>query len=154
MNAEVIKAINQKEKKLHELSPFLKKVLHQIAIVVLFPLWLLDRLEERYKHWVYSKNQWNEARAKEILDYYIPRKAKWHKDNKEFYFYDNGYGWAFCYSKKYLKRKDRNFWKYNVGIWGGNIRDYLLDKFELEGFIKEVIDQNDGHTEIAFALKG
>ena len=52
------------------------------------------------------------------------------------------------YAKKYLKRKDRNFWKYNYN----QIRRYLIDKFELEGFVKKVGECGDGWTELNFTL--
>ena len=33
--------------------------------------------------------EWNEERAKTILNYYIPRKAEWDNEDKSFYFFDN-----------------------------------------------------------------
>ena len=53
-------------------------------------------------------------------------------------------------AKKHLKRKDRRFWKKFNGWCGGEIRGYLLNTFELEGFTKEVDCCDDGRTEIYF----
>ena len=57
-----------------------------------------------------------------------------------------------CSAKKYLKRKDRRFWNVHSSWNGGNIRSYLIDEFELEGFEKEVGNCYDGWTEISFKM--
>ena len=97
------------------------------------------------------RTEW-ESRADEILSYYVPRYA--HRDNKDktLYFFDNGYGWSLGLAKKYLKLKDRKFWKLYAGS-GGRIRKYLINNFELEGFTKEVGNCYDGFTEITFRMK-
>ena len=57
-----------------------------------------------------------------------------------------------CFAKKYLKRKDRRFWNVHEGWAGGNIRSYLINNFELDGFAKEIGDCYDGWTEITFTM--
>ena len=54
--------------------------------------------------------------------------------------------------KRYIKRKDRHFWNVHKGFGGGKIRSYLINKFELEGFKKEVGDCSTGWTEITFTI--
>ena len=95
----------------------------------------------------------NEGRANEILSYYVPRYAKWDNEDKTFYLFDNGYGWSMGFAKKYLKLKDRRFWKLYASWGGGRVRSYLINNFELEGFTKEVGNCYDGWTEITFTMK-
>lgn len=154
MNAEVIKAMNKKEnpKKEKAIHKWWKKNGYKVMRIILFPLWLIIKLLDKIEEWSISRNKWSEERANEILDYYIPRKAKWNSDDNSFYFFDNGYGWNFNSAKKFLKRKDRKFWKANKGWAGGKIRAYLLDTFELEGFTKEILCRDDGWTEISFQM--
>lgn len=150
MNMEVIKAMSKKEKK-HAVRNWWTKNGYKITRVVFFPiviiLWLQTWLDKRAK----IRNAWDEERAKEILNYYIPRKADWDAKDKSFYFFDNGMGWNKL-AKKYLKRKDHKFWKEHNSLWGGKIREYLIYNFELEGFAKEVGDCSDGWTEISFIM--
>lgn len=51
-----------------------------------------------------------------------------------------------------MKWRDRRWWKKNCGFFGGENRDYLIYTFELEGFKKEVLDTENGSTEIVFYL--
>jgi hypothetical protein len=99
-----------------------------------------------------TRTEW-ESRADEILSYYVPSYAHWDNKNKTLYFFDNGYGWSMYFAKKHLKLKDRKFWKLHAGCGGWRIRKYLIDKFELEGFTKEVGNCYDGWTEITFRMK-
>lgn len=57
-------------------------------------------------------------------------------------------GW----DKKKIKMKDRRWWKNNTRGWGGEVRTYLIEKFEMEGFEKIVDDTYDNWTEITFKL--
>ena len=150
MNKEIEKAMNRKPREKSELRKWWDK--HKITImrIVLFPLWLWVITCNKINDWVYYRNKWDEERAKEIFDYYIPRRAEWCADENEFYFFDNGYGWSLNFAKKYLKRKDRAFWKCNIGWCGGKMRKYLLDHFELEGFTKEILNDDSDWTEITF----
>lgn len=153
MNKEVIKAMERSTKK-HRARNWRKKVRRKVSH-------FFSRLAHPYyklKTWKYNRNvkryAWNEERAQAILNYYIPRKARWFADDSAFYFFDNGYGWRIGQAKKYLKRKDRKFWQYNtMGLFGDKMRKYLIEKFELEHFDKEVNDLSDGYTEITFWLK-
>jgi hypothetical protein len=151
MNAEIIKAMNRKEKK-HTFRKWWSKNGYKVMRVVLFPIWIATIIYERVQRWINARNHWNSARADEILSYYIPRRAEWDNEDKSFYFFDNGMGWSLSYAKKYLKRKDRRFWYNNCGCWGSNIRTYLINEFELEGFTKEIGDCFSGWTEITFTM--
>lgn len=151
MNAEVIKAMNRKEKK-HIFRKWWSKNGYKVMRVVLFPIWIVTIIYEKIQNWLNSRNSWSEERADEILSYYIPRRAKWDNEDKAFYFFDNGMGWSMSFAKKYLKWKDRRFWD-NHRCWcGGKIRSYLINKFELEGFTKEIGECSDGRTEITFTI--
>ena len=149
MNAEVIKAMNKKETKIRK---WWKKNRYKVMRVVLFPVWVCVITKEKATDWLNSRQKWSEERANEILSYYIPRCADWNDEDKTFYFFDNGMGWGLRSAKKYLKLKDRRFWKNHNCLWGNGIRSYLIDSFELEGFKKEIGDCESGWTEINFTL--
>lgn len=151
MNKEITKAMNRKEKK-RAFHKWWKKNGYKVMRVVLFPIWVGTIIYERTQRWINARNRWNSTRADEILSYYIPRRAEWDNEDKSFYFFDNGMGWCLGYSKKFLKLKDRRFWYNNCGCWGSNIRTYLINEFELEGFTKEVSDCSGGWTEITFTM--
>jgi hypothetical protein len=151
MNKEIIKAMNGK-KEPSKLRKWWKKNDYKVWRVIFFPIWIGSIIKEKIEKFLNSRNKWSEERANEILQYYIPRRAKWCAEEKEFYFFDNGYGWSMNLAKKYLKRKDRRFWKVNSGAWGYKMRSYLINEFELEGFTKEVLNTDDSWTEISFKM--
>lgn len=149
MNKEIVKAMKGK-KEPSKIRKWWSKNRCKVWRVILFPIWIGVMINQKIEIYLESRNKWNEERADEILQYYIPRRTKWDENEKEFYFFDNGFGWGMA--KKYLKRGDRRFWKLHKGFCGGKIRDYLINKFELEGFTKEVGDCSDSWTEIIFKL--
>ena len=151
MNTEVIKAMNKKEKK-HPVKEWWRKNTFKVYRVIFFPLYLGIIIIEKIKKYLNNRQVWSEERANEILSYYIPRKAKWHEDEKCFYFADNGMGWGMSYNKKFIKLRDRRWWNCHRNFWGSSIRTYLIDEFELEGFKKEVGDCSNGWTEVSFTL--
>ena len=154
MNNEVIKAM-QGNKKEHKARKWWRKNGYKVWRVVLFPLWAGEILWNEINKRLNDRQAWNEERANEILNYYIPRCSDWDEETQSFFFFDNGLGWNLSLAKKYLKRKDRRFWKVNTGWWGGKMREYLIEKFQLEGFTKEVsdiIDARNDWTEITFKL--
>jgi hypothetical protein len=150
MNAEVIKAMNRKEPKTAKIREWWNKNSYKVYRVIFFPIWIASILMEKIVKWLNSRQAWSDERAKEILDYYIPRRAQWDAEEQEFYFFDNGYGWSLSSARKYLKLKDRRFWNNHKGFCGGDIRYYLIDTFELEGFTKEVGECSSSWTEITF----
>ena len=153
MNNEVIKAMNKKETpKVSKVKSWWKKHGYKVARVVLFPVWLVLWASEKVEAYLNSRQKWSEERANEIFSYYIPRRCKWDDENKQFRFFDNGMGWNIGHSKRWLKLKDRRFWYNHCGFWGGDLRTYLIDTFELDGFTKEVGDTSEGWTEITFTL--
>jgi hypothetical protein len=154
MNTEIVKAINKKKKekeKKHTIRNWWRKNDYKVIRVILFPLWVASIIKEKIGKWLDSRNAWSEERANEILNYYIPRRADWDNEDKTFYFFDNGYGWDMCRAKKYLKRKDRRFWKLYGTTWG-KVRRYLIDEFELDGFTKKVGECSESWTEICFRM--
>lgn len=150
MTNEIIKAMQGKKE--HKARKWWNKNGYKILRVILFPFWIGSILSKKIRTWLDSKERWNEERATEILNYYIPRTSDWDAGDKTFYFFDNGMGWNSKFVKRYLKLKDRRFWKVNCHWWGGEIRSFLMDKFELEGFTKELGNCSEGWTEISFIL--
>ena len=145
MNKEIIKAMQGKQE--HKVRKWWRKNGYKVWRGVLFPLWISEILRHEISTRLNSKEKWSEERANEILNYYIPRRAEWNQKEQCFYFFDNGIGWRLSLAKEYLKRKDRRFWKVNCS----KIREYLIEKFQLEGFTK-VIGNCYDWTEITFNL--
>lgn len=152
MNKEIIKAMNKKEVKPNNIKRWWKKNSYKVARVVFFPVWWGICLKEQIETYLNSRNEWSEERANEIFNYYIPRHAEWSEEEKTFFICHNWFGWYFDSAKKHLKFKDRRFWKVNNCGGGGDLRRYLINNFELEGFTKEIGDCADGWTEVCFRL--
>lgn len=150
MTDEIIKAMQGKKE--HKARKWWSKNGYKILRIILFPFWTGSILLNKIRAWLNNRQEWNEERAAEILNYYIPRKSEWDTKDKSFYFFDNGMGWNIKLAKKYLKLKDRRFWKVHCSWWGGKMWDFLINKFELEGFTKELGDCSNGWTEIYFVL--
>lgn len=149
MNKEVIKAMEDRTTKREMIINWWYRNGYKVMRVILFPVWFAICIKERVEKYLNNKQKWNEKKADEILNYYIPRYSKWDKEEKEFYFFDNGYGWNIGLAKRYLKRKDYRFWRVN----DYRIRNYLIESFKLEGFTKEILSTTDGWTEISFKMK-
>lgn len=153
MTAELIKIIKEKEKAEQQKNkPTFRKWWnkngYKVLRVIFFPIWIYGVIQEKITKWLNDRQKWNEQRANEILSYYVPKKSEWDVEEKIFYFFDNGYGWGRL-ANKYLKRKDRRFFKVN----NTKLRRYLIDDFELEGFVKEEGDCSNGWTELDFKIK-
>lgn len=152
MNKEIMKAMNKKETKLDEFRKWWNKNGYKVMRVALFPLWGCMVAKEKIHAYLNSKCEWSDERANEILSYYIPRKSEWDAEDKSFYFADNGMGWSMKYHQKKIKMKDRRWWRKYTSGWGGKVRTYLLEQFEMEGFEKIVGDTYDSWTEITFKM--
>jgi hypothetical protein len=150
MNKEVIKAMNKKETKVDQFRKWWRKNGYKVMRVILFPVWMGVIAKEKINNYLNAQCVWSEERANEILSYYVPRKAEWDAEDESFYFADNGMGWGMKCHRKSIKLKDRRWWKNHTGFWGGKVRTYMIEKFELEGFEKIVGDTYDSWTEITF----
>lgn len=148
MNKEIEKAMNRKESKTFHFYGWWIRNGYKVKRVVLFPIWIYMCGKEKINNYLNSKCKWDEERANKILSYYVPRYSKWNAENKSFYLADNGLGW----DKKKIKMKDRRWWKNNTRGWGGEVRTYLIEKFEMEGFEKIVGDTYNSWTEVTFKL--
>lgn len=152
MNKDIKKVINKKERK-RTIRKWWRKNSYKVARIIFWPIWLYMVLEEKYKAKKYKSLQWSEKRAQEVLEYYIPRYADWDSEEKCFYLADNGMGWTMReVVQKCVKRKNRAWWKKFASAWGGEVREYLIKDFELEGFTKTVEDNRLDWTEISFKM--
>ena len=131
MNKEIIKAMQGKQE--NKTRKWWRKNGYIVWRVVLFPLWIGEILRHEISTRLNGKEKWNEERANEILNYYIPRRSEWIDKEQTFYFFDNGIGWNYYYAKSYLKRKDRRFWKVNSAFLGGKMRTEISFKLNKEG---------------------
>ena len=152
MNADIIKIIKKKQKieekkKKPSFRKWWNKNGYKVLRVIFFPIWIYGVIQEKIKKYLNNRQKWNEQRANKILSYYVPKRSEWDEEEKAFYFFDNGYGWGKL-ANRYLKRKDRRFFKVN----NIELRRYLINDFELEGFKKEKGDCSSGWTELEFKL--
>lgn len=152
MNNEVIKAMNKKETEIDKIRKWWSNNGYKVMRIILFPIWWGIKAKEKIDAYLDSRSTWSEERANEILSYYIPRNSDWDAEDKSFYFFDNGMGWDLRCRQKRVKLKDRRWWKNYTRVWGGKVRDYLIEKFELEGFEKTVGETYDFHTEVTFKM--
>ena len=140
MNKEVIKAMKKgttETSKTFKIHKWWNKNGYKVIRVVFFPLWFCICIKEKIVNYFDSKQKWDNKRAEEILNYYIPRCSDWLEDTKELYYFSNKYDYYdIKYAKKNLKKKDRRFWK----VYCFEILSYLIDDFELDGFTKEVLE--------------
>ena len=148
MNKEIIKAMNKKETKIEKIRKWWNKNDYKVMRVILFPIWIATIIRDKVENKLNARQVWNEEKANEILNYYIPRKSEWNEENKTFWFFDNGYGWDWYLAKRNIKLKDKRFWNCNKY----NIRKYLTESFELEGFTKIVLETRQW-TELQFVKK-
>ena len=146
MNKEIMKAMNKNE---HKMRKWWDKNSYKVFRVIFFPVYFYAVAKDRITDYLREKIEWDENRATEIFNYYIPRAAEWDSDDNTFYFFNNGMGWQGYYAKRRIKMKDRRFWKKFSGY---KMREYLIDKFELEGFTKVLGDCSGGWTEVRFIL--
>lgn len=154
MNKEIIKAMNKKATKWDNFKKWWGKNGYKVRRVIFFPLWIGMVVHDKVRKAVYGHIEWSTERADEILNYYIPRASEWDAETKSFYFFDNGLGWNIRLAKRYLKLKDRRFWKKYIGWSGGEIRKYLINNFQLEGFTKTLgdCDNFNDYTELTFTM--
>lgn len=139
MTKEVEKAIKKARKKASKKNSKLSQIKnwwgqnnYKVYRVIFFPIWIITIILEKIKNYSYSHNEWSKQEVDRILNYYVPRRAKYDEEEKTFYLYYNCFGETLGNSKKYLKRKDRKFWKkYNRAI-----HEYLKKEYELVGFKK------------------
>ena len=150
MNKEARKAMHKNESIGYKIKTWWNLNSYKIVIVIFFPFFACGYACEKISNYLDSRCEWSEERANKILSYFIPRRAEWHNDDKCFYFSDNGYGWT--YNKKFIKLRDHRWWKCNTHFCGGKVREYLIEKFEMDGFRKEVGDTYDQWAEVTFYL--
>lgn len=151
MNKEITKAM-KKDKNKPTFRKWWNKNGYKVLRLLFFPIWIYSIIKEKATKKLNARQVWSTERAKEILNYYIPRRAEWCKEDNAFYFFDNGMGWGKL-AKRYIKRKDRRWWNCHNGVWGGEIRKYLIEEFELDGFVKEIGNCGEGWTDITFRME-
>ena len=150
MNKEVMKVMNKKSfASVEAAKKWWRKNWYKVMRVIIFPVWAIAWCYDRLKTRAYNRTEWDENRADTILNYYIPRKSEWNGEKNSFYYCKNGFVWSWSFARGYVKLKDKTFWK----KYRDNIRDYLINTFELDGFDKKVGSCEDGWTEITFKMK-
>lgn len=150
MNKEIEKAMNRKESKTFHFYGWWIRNGYKVKRVVLFPIWVYMCGKEKINNYLNSKCEWSEEKANEILSYYIPRRSIWNAEEEYFLFWDNGENWSQKFNLKRIKIKDRRWWKNNAKIQGWKMKNYLIEKFEMEGFKKIIGDMDNGFISIYF----
>lgn len=150
MNKETLKAINEKSKEPSKIKKWWKKNKYKVLEIIFSPIRAIYFLSQKISNWLDSRVEWNEERAIKILDYYVVNYSKWNEKDKTFDFFDTGIGWTYKKNiKVFVKRKDRRFWKLHYR----KIKEVLVNKYELEGFSKEVCDYDYSTVSILFTMQ-
>ena len=145
MNKEIEKAMNKKE---HKIVTWYKNNSYKIWRIILFPIWFFSTVNDKIAKKKYKNLEWDKTRADKILTRYMLRESEWNEKEKSFYFWNNGWYISSYSGKKATKRKDHKFCsKYKF-----ELKEYLLNEFELEGFTKIIDDCDYGCIEITFKL--
>lgn len=139
-----IKRRNNRRNKSKERKVYKFKDL-QTNHIALYPLMVIVHYSDVLRERRFKKLVWNEERTERILNYIFPKIAEISDDGNtiskwintwRFWFDDN----AKFYDKKYC-RKFKN-----------EILDYLFNRYEIEGYNKEVITEYEW-KEIVFTKK-
>ena len=83
MNAEIIKAMNRKNKK-HPVRDWWKKNDYKILRVIFFPIWGCVWIKDKIINKINAQIVWSEERVNEILSYYVRVNAPGTKKIKNF----------------------------------------------------------------------
>jgi hypothetical protein len=104
---------------------------------IVFPLVLVDYTWKRLNNFYDSKTTWNSNRAKRILDDTLPYILD-EVDEELVY----STSWSSFSFRKWAKLKDKRF----CGIYGYNIKEYLKEDYEIEGYTKAIIDDDVNYS--------
>jgi hypothetical protein len=141
MNTEIKRgetAMTTFEKNLHKVrrnpTKYYRWKEYSFRYRILFPLALIDYAWKCLNKFYDSKFTWNTGRAKRVLDRALPHVASWDEEKLWYNMYLGSFNF-----KKWAKLKDKRF----CGIYVYNIREYLKDGYEIEGYTKTIVE--DGH---------
>ena len=135
---------NKTHKEKSKFSKWWDKNGYKVMRIILFPIWIVVWLKEKYNNKKIKNCKWSEKRAKEFCDKYLPIFCS--KTDEGFYFYNNGYG----FSSKRLKHKDRLF----ASCYKYKILDYIVKNYAIDGYMKENLsDMVYGNYEVNFIKK-
>ena len=75
MNKEILKAIENKQKKHPFRDWWNSNDSLKARRIIFFPIWIYVVISDKIKQWNCDRTEWDEKRADEILTYYIPRTS-------------------------------------------------------------------------------
>lgn len=82
---------------------------------------------------------WNEEKAKKVLDKMLPRILEWNKEENHYWCHIRKYGWWYSQNRiPFYYRKWTNKFSYEL-------KKYLIEKYELKYYTKEILDDYDWH---------
>lgn len=92
---------------------------------------------DKLKNYIYNSMTWNEEKAKKVLDKMLPRILEWNKEENHYWCHIRKYGW--WYSQKRIPF----YYKKWTNKFSYELKKYLIEKYELEYYTKEVLDDYD-----------
>lgn len=121
-----------------------KELLKKIDKILINPAWIAWKLKTKIEDKLNARIKWNEKRADKIWreflwEYFEVEKDREEKNDFGYYIYyrNSGYSEFGKTELRKFNREDRKFLnKYHV-----KVMEYLVDKFQLEGFEKEKVYQ-------------
>ena len=123
----VSKETKQKRKKI-------KRIIRTIIVAPLLPIaWCIDRVVDFIRRF----GKWSERRTKRILSRVVPYRAEINYETKEISFCLREWEitWT-CGARRFDRQYCRDYRR--------SITKYFLEKFEVEGYTKEVQHEDDG----------
>lgn len=115
---------------------------YQFRFWIVAPLIMILHAIDVYKNKRYTSLEWNVERVEKILNYAFPEICDIDRDNGDLSFY---YGWKRIIERK-AKFKDKEF----CGKFDYEIRNYIKDEYQIQGYQKHVEGWNYDDTWVVF----
>ena len=123
---------------------------YKVMRVLLFYIWIpsliIDKLKAKNYIKDYNNGEISVDWLKKFCDKYLPGICD--KTENGYYFFNNGYGFS---GYRFIKRRDRKI----ASIHRSSLLYYIVDKYEIEGYTKDVIDNGRyDYYEVEFIKNG
>ena len=109
---------------------------------IVAPLIMILHAIDVYKNKRYTSLEWNVERVEKILNYAFPEICDIDRDNGDLSFC---YGWTLAIGRK-AKFKDKEF----CGKFDYEIRNYIRDGYQIQGYQKHIEERNYDDTYVVF----
>lgn len=141
INKRIAKVKQPKKKKYHTM--FNNR--YQFRFWILVPLVLIVEMNRLRQEKSYESLEWDEVRAKRIIDKVFPKVCDIDKNTHELFFNRE---WTGIIERE-ARKKDKRF----CGKFRYQILDFIQNTYEIEGYTKKIDDQGYGEILTIFERK-